>query len=337
MFSNTKNITVVAALILYERGKFLLNDPIEKYLPFFGDMQYCYVDGSNSVNTVPVSHSIRIKDLFSMTSGLVYGGLGSFTHSELEKEAGGFLPKENWTTMEYVEQISKIPLAFDPGTSWSYGFSHDVLGALIEAISGKKFSEFLSDEIFKPLKMNNTSFRFSEESRSNLAGFYMVEDGGLRKDSFLDQLYDPSNKYELGGAGLLSTLEDMTRFTTMLSVGGTLEGNRILGRRTIDLMRQNHLGPGPLAAFQKVHEVSWPWFEGYGYGLGVRTLIDKTASGSNGSIGEFGWCGAAGSWIMIDPDEELAACYMHQLFPLEKNLQDYCHPRLRNVIYGVLD
>jgi CubicO group peptidase (beta-lactamase class C family) len=102
-------------------------------------------------------------------------------------------------------------------------------------------------------------------------------------------------------------------------------------------MRQNHLAAGPLADFQQVHRDSWPWFEGYGYGLGVRTMVDRAAAGSNGSVGEFGWCGAAGTWIMVDLEEQLSACYMHQLLPVEKNLQDYCHPRVRNVIYGALD
>ena len=336
MYSNTKNVTIVAALILYDQGKFLLNDPIEKYLPFFSNAKFAYVDGSNTVNVVPVTRSIRIKDLFAMTSGLTYGGAGSFTHSEFEK-IGGLWPNENLTTMEFVEKISEVPLAFDPGTSWSYGFSHDVLGALIEVISGKSFGAFLSDEIFKPLKMNHTSFHLSDKSRPHLAGLYWREENGLRKDNVMDQMYDPENKYELGGAGLLSTLEDYARFTSMLALGGTFEGNRILGRRTVDLIHQNHLEPGPLSAFRKVHEVAWPWFEGYGYGLGVRTLISKTESGSNGSIGEFGWCGAAGSWMMVDVDEGISACYMHQLFPMDNNLQDYCHPRLRNVIYGVLD
>ena len=336
MFSNTKNVTVVAALILYEQGKFLMNDPIEKYLPFFANAKYAYVDGSNTVNTVPVSRSIRIKDLFAMTSGITYGGDGCHTHHELAK-IGGLWPNENLTTMEFVKKISQVPLAFDPGTKWSYGLNHDVLGALIEAISGKSFGKFLSEEIFEPLEMKNTSFHLTEKSKPHLANLYWREEKGLRKDDVIDNMYDPANKYELGGAGLLSTLGDYERFTEMLALGGTLKGNRILGHRTIDLMRQNHLGPGPQAAFQKVCDRSWPWFEGYGYGLGVRTLIDKAASGSNGSIGEFGWTGAAGSWIMVDMDEQIAVTYMHQLFPMNDNLQDYCHPRVRNVVYGALD
>ena len=336
MFSNTKSITVVAAMILYERGKFLMNDPIEKYLPFFADMKYAYVDKANTVITAPVSRSIRIKDLFTMTSGLVYGGPGDYVHSEVEK-IGGFFPKENLTTIEFIEELSKMPLAFDPGTHWNYGLSHDVLGALIEVLSGKSFSEFVREEIFKPLKMEKTMFRLSEETKQQLANLYRVEDKGLTVDTSMDWLYEPDVLYDSGGAGIVSSLKDMSRFTTMMAMGGKLDGERILGHKTIELMCQNHLKDEPLADFKRVSKSSMPWFEGYGYGLGGRTLIDKIEAGSNGSIGEYGWSGAAGTTILIDAKEELSVCYMHQLFPLEKSMQGYCHPRLRNTVYSLLD
>src|SRR5690606_17333426 len=133
--------------------------------------------------------------------------------------------------------------------------------------------------------------------------------------------------FESGGGGLLSTLADYSRFAQMLACGGELDGVRILGSKTIDLMRTNHLSPQQLADF------NWPYLAGYGYGLGVRVMIDPVAAGSNGSIGEFGWCGLAGTWVMIDPEERLSAVYMQQMIP---NFEEYHQPRLRAVIYGAL-
>ena len=336
IYSNTKNITAVAALILYERGEFLMNDPLEQYLPFFADMTYYDYDGTNSAPVRKVSRSILVKDLFTMCSGLTYGGTITQTHLDVSN-AFGAMSDPSLTTMGFAEKLSRIPLAFDPGTHWNYGYSHDVLGALIEAISGKRFGTFLYDEIFKPLGMNNTSFSLAEAKKGHLAALYRIEENSLIKDTSMDGKYEPSSQFESGGAGLLSTLRDMDRFTQMLAVGGTIDGVRILGRKTIDLMRLNHLEPGPFADFQKVCRGTWPWFEGYGYGLGVRTMMDRAKAGSNGSDGEFGWAGAAGTWLMVDVEEQLSACYMHQLFPSERNLQDYCHPRIRNAIYGALD
>lgn len=333
MFSNTKNVTAVAALILYERGEFLLNDPLEKYLPCFADMTYYDYDGSNTPLVRPATRPILIKDLFTMCSGLTYGGTVTQTHLD----AGVVAANHTLSTLEFAEKLSGIPLAFEPGTHWNYGYSHDVLGALIEAVSGKRFGEFLSDEIFNPLGMKKTFFSLPEHERGHLASQYRVEEHGLVKDHSTDYAFDPSYPLESGGAGLLSTLRDMDTFTRMLSMGGTLNGVRILGRKTIDLMRLNHLEGAPLGDFQKVCRGAWPWFEGYGYGLGVRTMADRAKAGSNGSDGEFGWAGMAGTWLMVDMEEQLSACYLHQLIPSEKNLQDYCHPRIRNAIYGALD
>lgn len=235
------------------------------------------------------------------------------------------LPK---TVQGMSQVLSKVPLAFDPGTHWHYGLSHDVLGALIEVLSGKSFGEYLEENIFAPLGMRDTSFRLPPEKRDRLAARYLLEDGRrVRVGADVDEDYQPDATYESGGGGLLSTLEDYTRFAQAMACGGSLEGVRILGSQTIDLMRQNHLSP------QQMEDFNWPFLAGYGYGLGVRTMVNPQAGGCNGSLGEFGWCGMLGTWVMIDPAERLTAVYMQQLTP---NLEAYHQPRMRSVIYGSL-
>jgi CubicO group peptidase (beta-lactamase class C family) len=146
----------------------------------------------------------------------------------------------------------------------------------------------------------------------------------------MDINYNAAHKFQSGGGGLLSTLTEFSRFAAMLSMGGTLNGVKILSRNTIDLMRENHLGPEQLVSFRAAHENGWEFLEGYGYGLGVRTMMDRPQGGSNGSLGEFGWAGASGTWLMADPSQNLAAAYIQQLLP--NPFEGYCHPRLRAVI-----
>ncbi|MBU9746806.1 beta-lactamase family protein [Lachnospiraceae bacterium ASD3451] len=336
LFSDTKLFTVTAAMMLYEMGCFLITDPVEKYLPCFSGGTFYENDGSDTPHILPVSRPVTIQDLMRMTSGLPYGGDSSLTGKEIAK-IGAFWPNEPVKLQDFVKELAKIPLAYDPGTHWSYGYGIDVLGALIEVWSGRPFGEFLSENIWKPLGMEDTSFVLKEEKTGRLADVVTFQEGKRVRSTEAEHLYQPDYLYESGGGGLLSTLEDMSVFTTMLSLGGTYRGARILGPRTIDLMRRNHLDARQLMDFQKVQRYTWPNMLGYGYGLGVRTMMDPVAGGSNSSPGEFGWSGAAGSWTMIDPDLQLCAHYVHQLMPSTANLQEYCHPRLRNAIYSLID
>ena len=334
IYSNTKNITAVAVMKLFEKGLILLNDPIEKYLPCFANATYQTWDGSNEIREQPVSRSIRIKDLLAMTSGLPQGGKGSMTSYEY----GDMMDMFQCPIMELAERLSKIPLEFDLGTHWHYGVSFDILGALVEAVSGKKFSRFLKEEIFEPLQMTHTTFLLTKEMEPDFANIYILENGKQVNAHILPFMTEENGcQGESGGGGLLSTLEDMIHFTTMLAMGGTWNGQKILSRNTIDLMRENHLEGQAFDDFQAVARKSWPWFEGYSWGLGGRTLISRAQSGSSGPVGEYGWCGAAGSYLMADPERELGIMYMHQMFPVVGNLQDYCHPRIRNVVYSLLD
>ncbi|WP_342041635.1 serine hydrolase domain-containing protein [Bacillus sp. OTU2372] len=328
--SMTKIVTCAAALILYERGKFLLNDPLEEYLPEFNNPQVYRTSKEGKQEISLASRSILIKDLFTMTSGLSYSW-GTTEQERRVKEVEEQLNnQEDFTKETYIRALSKalstIPLAFDPGTAWKYGYSHDVLGALIEVISGKTLGQFLNEEIFKPLSMNNTYFNLPEEKKEHLSNFYIRnEEGKLIKT--LDMFPKVDTRFESGGGGLFSTLGDYSQFAHMLASGGELNGNRIIGRNTIQLMSTNHLNS------QNSSDFNWNRLAGYGYGLGVQVMIDPPTSGSNSPVGEFGWNGMSGTWVTICPKEKLSAVYMQQMLP---NFEDYQQQRLRSVIYGSL-
>lgn len=328
IYSNTKVVTAVATLILYEKGLFLLNDPLEEYLPEFRNAQVYRYTPSNALYTSPAATPIRIKDLLTMSSGITYPDPNLETGRQMGKavkELGANGKKYN--ARDFSRAVAAIPLAFDPGTHWNYGMSFEILGALIEVLSGRKFSDFMKDEIFDPLGMNDTSFRLPEGKKDRLCSLYeRSEDGKLTKITDKDAFYQPDATMEEGGAGLLSTLADYSRFAQALACG-ELDGVRILSPDTVRLMATNCLSPQQLADY------NWPYLAGFGYGLGVRVLMDKAAGGSNASIGEFGWSGYAGTWVMIDPSRQLSSVYMQQMIP---NFEAYHQPRLRNVIYGAL-
>ena len=333
LFSNTKNLTTTAVMKLYEQGRILLNDPVSRYLPFFADLHYQCYDGSGETRLKPVSHPVTIRELLTMTSGIPSPGRGSMTQYDYaEKIQNPYA----MTTMELAERISSLPLEFDPGTHWHYGWGFEVLGALIEAVSGMSFGAFLKKEICDPLGMSSTTFLHTRDMADRTAATYLIQDRKATKLNISPRMTeDNGNRCESGGGGLVSTLEDMSRFATMWAMGGIYQGTRILSRNTIDLIRENHLTGGPLADFREIARNTWPWYLGYGWGLGVRTLTDRAESGSNGSLGEFGWCGAGGTYLLADPERELGVMYMHQIFPV--STQGYFHPRIRNTVYAMLD
>lgn len=327
IYSMTKVVTCVAALMLYEKGHYLLNDPLGDYLPEFRNPQVYKYNDIGIKTLVPAGTPIRIKDLFMMTSGITYGGDGN----ETERQTRAKMEKatETMDTQTAVKAIASVPLAFEPGTRWKYGMSHDVLAALIEVLSGQKFGDFLEKEIFEPLGMKDTSFRIREDQRDRLCTMYdCAADGAMTPNIRLDSCYQPDCELESGGGGLLSTLGDYSKFAQALANGGELNGTRILSRKTVQLMATNHLNA------QQLRDFDWSQMSGYGYGLGVRVLLDPAAGGNNGSIGEFGWAGMAGSYLLIDPKEELSIVYMQQLLP---SREPFIHPRLRAVVYGAME
>lgn len=321
IYSMTKVVTVTAAMQLYELGKFAMDDPLYQYIPEFKEMK---VYDPETAKEVPAKNIIRIRDLFAMSSGVPYEGDWAEVPSrflkirqELEKEH----PGESYSTLDYVRRMPEAPLCFEPGTHWMYGLSHDILGGLIEVISGQKLSEYMAEHIFKPLGMDHTFFRLPDGY-----GRYLAEHD---TDPSADAKFGPNARYESGGGGLLSTLDDYMKLANTLTRGGTsVDGVRILGRKTVDLIRKDQLND------EQKKDFNWEYLKGYSYGLGVRTMVDPAKSGVPGSVGEFGWCGVLGTWVMMDPEERLTAVYMHQRYP---NLESYVQLHLRPMIYGAID
>jgi len=323
IYSMTKVITCVCALRLFEEGVFSLNDSLSDYLPEFTDMEVRTVLDNGEVCIAPAARPIRVVDLFTMSSGLTYNQT---------PEVASLMQKtnNNFTLKEFSEAISKDPLYFEPGTHWHYGFSHDVLGRLIEVISGGALGAYFDKYIFNPLGMKDTFFRLPKEKEGRVVTCYEYDEKNKKhnKQTNLPIRFDLDCKYESGGGGLISTVDDYAKFANALCAGGVApDGYRIISNNTIDLMRTNHLDAARMDDYKWVHH------SGYGYGLGVRTMVDKAAGGSNGSIGEYGWSGMAGTYLLIDPAFDLTFVYAQQLMPSK---EEYVAPRLRNVVYGCL-
>ena len=319
VFSMTKVVTVTAALQLFELGKFTMEDPVSKFLPEYADLT---VWDEEEQMAVPAKNEMKMRHLFSMSAGVTYEGDSCETERQIRKLKQE-LEKEHphYTTQQFIRLLPQAPLAFEPGTHWRYSLCHDILGAVIEVISGKLLGEYMQENIFEPLGMKHTFFRCPSECRDLLAE--------KKADNFIpDEMFSEDWRYEAGGGGLLSTLDDYMKLANTLTRGGTSQdGVRILGRKTINLLRSDQLNP------EQKKDFNWDYLDGYTYGLGVRTYADPAKAGIPGSVGEFGWCGVMGTWVLMDPEEELTIVYMHQRFP---NLEKYVQTHLRAMIYGAL-
>ena len=321
IYSMTKVVTCVSALRLFEEGKFLLNDPLSAYLPEFKDMQVRHTHKNGTVSIKPAKKPIRIVDLFTMSSGVTY----AFTDhvKELVDKTG-----DNATLKDWVQALAKDPLCFEPGDRYHYGFSHDILGYFVEVLFGKTIGEYFYDNIFTPLGMNDTFFKIPSEKQHRFAKCY-IYDENRRKHTVNEngplRFTDPEYKFESPGGGLVSTIDDYAKFANALCAGGIGANKyRLLGRNTIDLMRANQLDD------VRMKDFGWTG-HGYGYGLGVRTMVNPAVGGANCNIGEFGWAGLAGTYVLMDPSIGLTYVYAHQLMPSK---EDYVAPRLKNIIYG---
>ncbi|WP_145330660.1 serine hydrolase [Paenibacillus xylanexedens] len=322
LYSMTKIMTCVAALQLVEKGDILLLDPISQYLPEFAEMQVKKALPNGQVYYEKAKRPITVRDLFTMTAGFSYD-IHSPSIKEAVERTHGTLP-----TREFARAVAKEPLMFEPGTHWNYSMCHDVLGALVEVVSGKRFGTYLQDEIIKPLGMHDTTFDLNEQQQSRLIPQYLFDeeqDKAVRMDG---NGFRVGTELDSGGAGLLSTVNDYAKFLNALTGFGTSpEGVRILSRASVELMRADHLNDMTRPDF------SWDHMYGYGYGLGVRTHISKAGSGSLSPVGEFGWAGAAGCMAIIDPDSGLTVMYAQHLLNSQEH---YVQRRLRNVVYSCL-
>lgn len=311
LFSMTKPVTAVAALILAECGKLDLWDEVSKYIPEFRDCKVMQADGS----LVAPKREINIWDLLTMTSGVTYPDMDCepgrqmnrlFCRIRRELEAG-----QPTDTLGYCRQIAAVPLCFQPGESWRYGLSADILGGVIEVASGQRFGEFLKKEIFEPLGMKDTGFVVPKEKRHRFAANYSWDEENGRLKPFQQnhlglEGYGEDVSYESGGAGLVSTIDDYSRFARMLLHDGTFNGVRILGRKSVELMSTPHLNERQLKGFD------WESLRGYNYGCLTRVMVNPGEAGSNASVGEFGWDGWTGNYITMDPVDDMTLLYFIQ-------------------------
>jgi CubicO group peptidase (beta-lactamase class C family) len=319
IYSMTKPIICTALMLLHEEGKFDLIEPVAKYLPAFGKVKV--YTGPNTLEA-ELQRPILIGDLFTHTSGLTYSFLVDSPVCDMYLKAG-ILSDATSSLEQVINELARLPLAYQPGSVWHYGMSIDVLAHLIEVLSGQSLQTFLSERLFGPLGMADTGFQVPEHKLQRVAAMYGGPDivnhtviqmfeawatGDNKRRDSVEQTY-PTNQanFARGGHGLFSTTSDYMRFAMMLQQGGKLDGERLLSRKTIELMHSNHL-PATLLPFR----INGLPRLGYGFGLGSRVLQDPAATGLPGSVGEFGWAGAAQTYFWVDPREEIVGVFMTQ-------------------------
>jgi CubicO group peptidase (beta-lactamase class C family) len=302
MYSMTKPVTSTALLMLYEEGKFQLDDPLEKYFPELEGVKV-YVSGTgDQMKVEPPVRKPTVRDILRHTAGFSYG----FGQSPVDKlyqdakvtEAG---------LQELVPRLAKLPLIYQPGTQWMYSVSHDAQAALVEKLSGIKFDDFVRTRIFKPLDMKDSSLGVPALDISRLTTSYRVEKGKLTP---ADKPASSTYKGVGGGTSLTSSARDYLRFAQMLANGGKLDGAQLLAPGTVRLMRSNHLPEGVWMGMGQPGVNT-----GTGYGLGVSVLVDPVRRGNLGSKGEFGWSGAAATHFIIDPEKDIIGIFLTQKFP----------------------
>ncbi len=339
IYSCSKVATITAAMQLFEKGKFLLDDPIYEFIPEFRNMK---IENENG-ELVLAKNPITMRHLFTMTAGISYEMTEDVRKRAWEISGG------KMDTLTVVKCMGAgFTLSFEPGTHWQYSYCHDILAAVVEVISGMKFRDYMAKNIFEPLGMTDTYYHNNDSLTARLAPKYMfVENdnegrnlvemqkngakgsgGYAKRIDFANDLVFGS-EYDSGGAGIITSVSDYVKFVNALAnYGVSANGERILSKASVELIKTNQLSRELLLDF------NWKQLNGYGYGLGVRTMIDKAAGGSLGSIGEFGWGGAAGATVLADTDKKLAVFYTHHMLNPQ---EDYYQPRLRNVIYSCLD
>jgi CubicO group peptidase (beta-lactamase class C family) len=320
LYSMSKPLVSVAAMLLAEDGKLLLTDPVSKYLPAFKSMQVSVAKADPefakvSYTTVPADREMTVQDLLRHTAGLAYGELTNNTPvKEGYTKAGLYSPppsdfdSRDMTPAEQVERLAKAPLAHQPGAVWEYSLASDLLGRVVEAVSGMRMGEFLKQRVFTPLGMVDTAFWVSPEKSARLAQPLALDPATGQPNKLIDVAAQPKN--DSGGAGAVGTASDYLRFAMMLLNGGQFEGTRLLSRTTVNLMTSDHLGTriaAPLTPGELLLGIP-----GYTFGLGFAVRVTPGVAPLPGSVGEYTWGGYGGTFFWVDPKEELVGVYMSQ-------------------------
>jgi CubicO group peptidase (beta-lactamase class C family) len=331
------------AMMLYEQGRFLMSDPLYEYFPEWRNPTKMVCHPNGDVDIVPAEHPITVKNIMNMTCGLPYDmimGDAPVQHPVSQLMANAMAPlreKGYFTLRDQIRAISQVPLMFEPGSHWLYGFSSELTAGLIEAVSGKPAELVIKEMLFEPLGMDSSAnFTFGDIPGRLVKNYHLKSGKQLGEP---DALMIPPAEHEAKFIGPLGTVSgfsrvitncrDYTKFMQMLANGGIYNGKQIMGRKTIDLMRTNTLTDTMIQ-----EDFTNSYLAGYGFGYGVRTLMDPYGGQHNGSVGAFGWTGGSGTWAEADPTEGVSIVYMHNLQP---NLEEYHHLRMRATAYGCLE
>ena len=321
IFSMTKPIVSIGIMMLLEEGTFLLNDPIAKYIPEFSD-QKVGVETNGRLALVPLKRPITIQDLLRHTSGIAYEHTGNGLVQQLYQQSR--LRSRKISNAEHAAMVASLPLMCQPGTEWNYSRSTDILGRIIEVVSGKSLGAFLTERILAPLQMAETAFHTGPENADRLAEPFPVDPWSGEKVQLFNMLETPV--MESGGGGLVSTTMDYARFCQMLLNGGVLDGVRIIGRKTLQLMSSNHLDP-------RVKLESHLVPAGHSFGLGFAVRTHEGMAPFAGSVGQFFWSGMAGTFFWIDPKEELFAVFMSQ----GPGQREHFRSLVRSLVYAAVE
>lgn len=342
--SLTKIAMYTVGMMLYEQGRFLMSDPLYEYFPEYRNAKKAIPRADGGYDIVPVDHPILVKHIFNMTAGLPYNMLLGAdaptqhpTSTAMARAMKRLRDRGHYTLREEIREMSSIPLAFEPGSHFLYGFSSELTAGLLEVICGKPAEVVIKEMLFEPLEMTSSANYLVGDMGDRLVKNYYLREG--KKLSDPDALYVPENEIAVKSTGPLGSVSgfsrvitncnDYTHLFSMLANGGRYKSEQIIGRSTIDLIRTNTLSPDMIA-----NDFSNDYLAGYGYGYGMRTMTDPYAGAHNGPRGSFGWTGGSGTWGEADPSRGISIVYMHNLQP---NLEMYHHIRMRAVAYGCLD
>jgi CubicO group peptidase (beta-lactamase class C family) len=321
IYSMTKPIVSVGIMMLLEEGHFLLNDAVAKYIPEFAN-QKVGIENNGKLDLVPLKRPMTIQDLLRHTSGITNDNIGNGLVQQLYQQSQ--LRSRKITNAEHAALVAGLPLKCQPGAEWNYSRSTDILGRIIEVVSGKTLSAFLTERILAPLQMAETAFHTGEENAGRLAEPFPTDPWTGDKVQLFNMLEKPV--VESGGSGLVSTTMDYARFCQMLLNGGALDGNRIIGRKTLQLMASDHLGPNV-----RIEGNLMP--PGHGFGLGFAVRTQQGIAPFAGSVGQFFWSGMAGTLFWIDPVEDLFVVFMSQ----GPGQREYTRTLVRSLVYAAVE
>ena len=318
IYSMSKPITTVALMMLVEQSLCQLDDPVHRFIPAWEGLRVFVGGNYPTFLTAPADRPMTIRDLLSHTSGLTYGFMER-TNVDVayRKLRIADRSRSDYTLQDMVDTLAELPLEFSPGTRWNYSVATDVAGYLVEAISGQRFDAYLREHVFAPLGMTDTAFTVSDAQLERFASNYeRLRDGRLRLADSPESSEFRSGSFLSGGGGLVSTAPDYLRFALMLRNRGELDGIRLLGRKTVDLMTVNHLPGGQdLTTLAQAGMFTETAYAGVGFGLGFSVMLDPARAQILGTPGEFAWGGAASTAFWVDPVEDLIVIFMTQLMP----------------------